>query len=121
MAQIGNRSLKELTFGDFGIELMEVKLFECLSKVLEVLLLCFREDEYVVKINNDKVVCIGVEDIVYEALKCSRGSCEAKCHDCKFEVAELAIKPGFGNVFKCDAYLVISTIKVNFREVLSPL
>ena len=81
-------------------------------------MLCFGENEYVIEINNDKVVCVGVKDIVYEVLKCSWGVCEAKCNDCKFEVAKLAIKLGFGNVFRHDAYLVISTIKVNFREVL---
>jgi hypothetical protein len=58
-----------------------LKLLQYLLDILDVFFLCVGEDENVIKVHNEKVVLVGVKDVVHEMLKASRSIGEPKCHD----------------------------------------
>jgi hypothetical protein len=54
--------------------------------MLDVFFSSVGEDGDVVQIHHEKVVLMGVEDMIYEVLEASRSIGETECHDQQFEV-----------------------------------
>jgi hypothetical protein len=54
--------------------------------MLDIFFSCVGKDENVIQIYNEKVVLVGVKDIVYEVLKVSKSIGEIECHDQHFKV-----------------------------------
>ena len=54
------------------------------SQVLGMILLVLGKDQNVIEVDQDKVICVGLEDEVHHARECGRSVDEAKRHDSVF-------------------------------------
>ena len=54
------------------------------SQVLGMILLVLGKDQNVIEVDQDEVLCVGVEDEVHHARECWRSVDEAKIHDSVF-------------------------------------
>ena len=54
------------------------------SQVLGMILLVLGKDQNVIKVDQDEVICVGVEDEIHHSRESWRSIGEAKRHDCVF-------------------------------------
>ena len=84
MTKIKNLIEPKFTFGELGVELMFPELIKNQTQVLGMIFLVLRENQNVVEVDQDEVICVGVEDEVHHARESRRGVDEAKRHDSVF-------------------------------------
>ena len=84
MTKIKNLIEPKFALGELGVELMFPELIEYQTQVLGMIFLVLRKDENVVKIDQNKVIGVGIEDEVHHARERRRSVDEAKRHDSVF-------------------------------------
>ena len=60
------------------------ELIEHQTQLLGMIFLVLRKDQNVIEVDQDEVICVGVEDEVHHARECWRSIDEAERHDSVF-------------------------------------
>jgi hypothetical protein len=96
-----------MALGGVGEELVVVEEIEDGGEVALVLGGGLGKNQDVVKVDDDKVIQVGGEDVVHEPLEGSGGIAQAERHDGEFEVPIASTEGGLVNVRVVDADLVV--------------
>ena len=89
------------------------------SQMLGMILFVLGKDQNIIKIHQEKVICVRVEDEVHHARECWRSIDKAKRHDSVFVGTIACSECCLGDVLFTNANLMISHTEVKLGEYLS--
>ena len=89
------------------------------SQVLGMIILVLGIDQNVIEIDQDEVICVGVEDEVHHARECWRNVDKAERHDSVFVGTIACSECCLGDVLFANANLMIAHTEVKLGEYLS--
>ena len=84
MSKVENLIDPKLALRKLGIELMFSELIQHQTQVLGMIIIVHGKDQNVIEVDQDEVICVGVEDEVHHARESRRSVDEAKRHDSVF-------------------------------------
>ena len=82
--KIKNLIEPKFALGELGVELMFPELIENQTQVLGMIFLVLGKDQNVIEVDQDQVICVGVEDEVHHARESWRSIDKAERHDSVF-------------------------------------
>ena len=88
------------------------------SQVLGMILLVLGKDQNVIEIDQDEVICVGVEYEVHHTRECWRGIGKPKRHDSALIRAKARSESCLWDIFFTDVNLVIPHMEVNLGKHL---
>ena len=89
------------------------------SQMLGMILLVLGKDQNVIEVDQDEVICVGIEDEVNHARECCRSIDKAKRHDSVFIGTIACSKCCLGDILFTNANLMIAHTEVKLGEYLS--
>src|SRR4051812_16206183 len=119
MPKVKNFIKPEFTFGELRIELILSELVEHQSQMFGMILLILGEDQYIIEIDQDKFICVGVEDEVHHSRESWRSIDKAERHDSIFIRTKACSECCLGNIFFTNANLMITHTKIKLGEHFS--
>ena len=119
MPKIENLIEPKLALSELGVELMFPKLIVHQTQVLGMIFLILRKDQNVVEVDQDKVICLWVEDEVHHARERWRSIDKAERHDSVFIRTIACSECCLVDILFTNANLMIAHTEVKLGEYLS--